>query len=60
MQIISRVTGPQDSYRAELQGSVIVTARACPNDTLTLDNKAVVDHRMREPMRECDDMDLRR
>ena len=39
LQIINRVMGPQDSYRAELQGSVMVTTHARPGDSLTLDNK---------------------
>ena len=60
LQIISRVTGPQDSYRAELQGSVLVTARARLGNSLILDNKAVVDHGPRSPDRECADMDLRK
>ena len=59
LQIISRVTGPQDSYRAELQGSVMVTAQAHTVDSLTLDNKAVVDYGPRPPDRESADMDLR-
>ena len=59
-QIISRVTGPQDSYHSQLQGSVIVTKCARPTDTLPLDNKVVVDYRPLEPTRECTDMDLRR
>ena len=59
LQIISRVTGPQDSYWVELQRSVMVTAHARLGDSLTLDNKAVVDHGPRSPDRECANMDLR-
>ena len=54
------MTGPQDSYRAELQGSVLVTAQARVGDSLTLDNKAVVDYGPRSPDRESADMDLRK
>jgi len=42
--IIARVTGPQTSYRGELQGVALVTAPSLaePGDTLTMDNQAVV------------------
>ena len=58
LQIISRMTGPHDSYRAELQGSVIVTKCARPTDTLIPDNKAVMDYGPLEPTRECANMDV--
>ena len=42
--IIACVTGPQTSYRGELQGVALVTAPSLaePGDTLTMDNQAVV------------------
>ena len=59
--IIARVTGPQTSYRGELQGAALVTACALaePGDTLTMDNQAVVRWAPRPPHWECADMDLR-
>jgi len=44
LQIISRVQGPQTSYRAELQGARLFADVAENGDTLTLDNKSVVDY----------------
>ena len=42
--IITHETGPQTSYRGELQGTALVTAPSLaePSDTLTMDNQAVV------------------
>ena len=44
LQVITRVTGPQTSYRAELQSSVVNSASASTNQELIYDNKAAVDH----------------
>ena len=44
LEIIARVTGPQTSYRAELQEAAIVSCLADQEDELVLDNKAVVDY----------------
>ena len=59
VQVITRVAGPQTSYRAELQNFAINAALASGNQELTYDNKAVVDHAMQPLHRECSDMDLR-
>ena len=53
------MTGPQTSYRAELQSFAINSASASANHELTYDNKAVVDHALHPPHRECSDMDFR-
>ena len=58
-RVITRVTGPQTSYRAELQSFAITSALASTNQELTYDNKVVVDHTVHPPHRECSDMDLR-
>ena len=55
----ARVTGPQTSYRAELQGAAIVSCLADQEDELVIDNKAVVDYGAATPHRECSDVDLR-
>ena len=59
LEIIARVTGPQTSYRAELQGAAIVSCLADQEDELVIDNKAVVDYGATTPHRECSDVDLR-
>ena len=59
LQVITRVTGPQTSYRAELQSLAVNSTLASTNQELTYDNKAVVDHALHPPHRECSDMDLR-
>ena len=59
LQVITRVTGPQTSYKAELQRFAVNSALASANQELTNDNKAVVDHALHPPLRECSDMDLR-
>jgi len=59
LKVIARVQGPQTSYRAELQGAGLFAAMADDGDTLTLDNKAVVDHGSQYPHREASDMDYR-
>ena len=59
LQVITRVTGPQTSYRAELQSFAVNSALASTNQELIYDNKAVVDHALHPPHRECSDMDLR-
>ena len=59
LQIISRVQGPQTSYRAELQGARLFADVAENGDTLTLDNKSVVDYGPVRPHREASDMDYR-
>jgi len=41
----------QTSYRAELQGACLFAAMASYGDTLTLDNKCVVDHGLQHPHR---------
>ena len=58
LHVITRVTGPQTSYRAELQSFAFNSALASANQELTYD-KAVVDHALHFPHRECSDMDLR-
>ena len=60
LEIIARVTGPQTSYRAELQGAAVVSCLADQDDELVIDNKAVVDYGATTPHRECSDVDLRR
>ena len=57
--IIARITGPQTSYRAELQPPAMLTQLRDAGDTLTLDNQAVVRWCQTEPHRECADRDLR-
>ena len=59
LEIIARVTGPQTSYRAELQGAAILSCLADQEDELVIDNKAVVDYGATTPHRECSDVDLR-
>ena len=59
LQVITRVTGPQTSYRADIQSFAANSALANTNQELTYDNKAVVDHALHPPHRECSDMDLR-
>ena len=59
LEIIARVTGPQTSYRAELQGAAIVSCLADEEDELVIDHKAVVDYGAVTPHRECSDVDLR-
>ena len=59
LEVISRVQGPQTSYRAELQGARLFVELAEDGDTLTLDNKAVVDYGPIRPHREASDMDYR-
>ena len=59
LKVITRVTGPQTSYRAELQSFAVNSALASTNQELTYDNKAVVDRALHPPHRECSDMDLR-
>uniref|UniRef100_A0A7S1HSX1 Uncharacterized protein n=1 Tax=Eutreptiella gymnastica TaxID=73025 RepID=A0A7S1HSX1_9EUGL len=59
LQIISRVHGPQTLYRAELQGARLFAEIADSGDTLTLDNKSVVDYGPTRPHREASDMDYR-
>ena len=44
LEEITRVQGPQTSYRAELQGARLFVELAADGDTLALDNKAVVDY----------------
>ena len=56
LQVITRVTGPQTSCRAELQSFAVNSALASTNQELTCDNKVVVDHA--PPHGECSDMDL--
>ena len=58
-QLIARVHGPQTSYRAELMGLCIVVELAPQGSTITLDNKAVVDHGPQNPHREASDIDIR-
>ena len=53
------MTGPQTSYRAELQSFAVNTALASTNQELTYNNKAFVNHALHPPHRECSDMDLR-
>ena len=57
--IIARITGPQTSYRAELQPPAMLTQLRDAGDSLTLDNQAVVRWCQTEPHRECADRDLR-
>ena len=59
LEIIARVTGPQTSYRAELQGAAIVSCLADQEDELVIDNKAVLDYGAVPPHRECWDVDMR-
>ena len=59
LQVIARVHGPQTSYRAELMGLCVAASLAQPGSSITLDNKAVVDHGPSVPHREASDMDLR-
>ena len=59
LQVITRVTGPQTSYRAKLQSFAVNSALASAHHELTYDNKAVVDHTLHPSHRECSDMDLR-
>ena len=42
LAIISQGTGPQTSDQAELQPPAMISTSSEPNDTLTLDNQAVV------------------
>ena len=51
LQVITRVAGPQTSYRAELQSFAINSALASTNQELTYDNKAAVDHTLQPPHR---------
>ena len=57
--VIARITGPQTSYRAELQPRAMLTQLRNADDTLTLDNQAVVRWCQTEPRRECAHRDLR-
>ena len=57
--VITRVTGPQTSYRAELQSVAVNSTLASAHQELTYDNKAVVDHALQPPHRERSDVDLR-
>ena len=57
LQVIARVHGPQTSYEAKLMGLCVVASPAQPGSSITLDNKAVVDHGPSEPHREASDMD---
>ena len=57
--IIARITGPQTSYRAELQPPAMLTQLRDAGDSLTLDNQAVVRWCQTEPHRECADRGLR-
>ena len=59
LQVTSRVTRPQTSYRAALQSFAVNSSLASRNHELTYDNKAVVDHAVHPPHMECSDMDLR-
>ena len=59
LEIIARVTGPQTSYRAELQGVAIVSCLVDQEDELVIDTKAVVNYGATTPHRECSDVDLR-
>ena len=59
LQVITQVTGPQTSYPAELQSFAVNLALASTNQELTYANKAIVDHALQLPHRECSDMDLR-
>ena len=59
LQVIARVHGLQTSYRAKLMGLCVAASLAQPGSSITLDNKAVVDHGPSEPHREASDMDLR-
>ena len=59
LQVIAKVHGPRTSYRAELMGLCVAASLAQPGPSITLDNKAVVDHGPSEPHREASDMDLR-
>ena len=59
LEVISRVQGPQTSYRAELQGARLFVELAEDGDTLALDNKAVVDYGHVRPHWEASDMDYR-
>ena len=52
VHVITRVTGPQTSYRVELQSFAVT------NQGLIYDNKAVVDHAVHLSHRGCSDMDL--
>ena len=56
LQVITRVTGLQTSHREELQ---IFQSMDSANQELIYDNKAVVDHTLQPPHRECSDMNLR-
>ena len=57
--MVTRVTGPQKSYRAEVQGTTIGTALVQNGDKLFIDNKGVIACAIVAPTRECADMDLR-
>ena len=57
--VIAGITGRQTSYRAELQPPAMLTHLRGPQDTLTLDNQAVVRWCQTLPHRECADRDLR-
>ena len=57
--IIPRVTGPQCSYRAEVQGATIVSHLARVDDDLAIDTEAVVRTAAHCPHKECAHMDLR-
>ena len=59
LQVIAKVHGPQTSYRVELMGLYVAASFAQLGSSITLDNKAVVDHGPSEPHREASDMDLR-
>ena len=59
LKSISRVQGPQTSYRAELQGAVIFAELVDLGDSLTLDNQAVVGYGPNCPHREASDTDYR-
>ena len=59
LQVIATVHDPQTSYLAELMGFCVAASLAQPSSSITVDNKAVVDHGPSQPHREASDMDLR-